>query len=230
MPDKPILYRLIAISAGVVIAGMILSGGPAVFLISRLHPQPEWVDVATFIEHYHPLQLFPYAGGFVLIIGFTFFVASAYQLAVLPSLKVPAVLAIIFVSVFSMMIGLNYTLQIAWVPVLIRTQDPLLAMVTMHNPQSVGWALEVFAFGFLGLSTWCISLVFWGSKRMNIIRYLLIANGFVSIASAIIATGEVAWFYDPAAIVAYVLWNLLIIITMALIYVEFRKRRLKGGI
>ncbi|HKL38474.1 MAG TPA: hypothetical protein VJ876_06215 [Bacteroidales bacterium] len=230
MPDSSILYRLIAISAGVVIAGMILSGGPAVFLVARLHPQPEWVDVATFIEHYHPMQLFPYAGGFILILGFTFFVASAYQLAVLPSLKVPAVLAIIFVSVFSMMIGLNYTLQIAWVPVLIRTQDPLLAMVTMHNPQSVAWSLEVFGFGFLGLSTWCISLVFWGSKRMSIIRYLLVANGFVSIASAIIATGEVAWFYDPAGIVAYVSWNLLIIVTMALIYVEFRRRRLKGGV
>jgi len=230
MPDSSVLYRLIAISAGVVIAGMILSGPPGVFLVSQLHPQPEWTDAATFIKNYHPLQLLPYAGGFVLIIGFSFFIASAYQLAVLSSLKVPAVLAVIFVAAFAVMIGLNYTLQVAWVPVLVRTEDPLLARITMHNPQSVAWALEMFGFAFLGLSTWCISLVFWGSKRMSTIRYLLIANGFVSIASAIIATGEVAWFYDTAGIIAYVSWNLLIVVTMGLIYYEFRRRRLKGGV
>ena len=230
MPDSSILYRLIAISAGVVIAGMILSGPPGVFLVGQLHPQPEWVDAATFMKHYHPLQLFPYAGGFVLIIGFAFFIASSYQLAVLASQKVPAVLAVIFVAAFAVMIGLNYSLQVAWVPVLIRTQDPLLARITMYNPQSVAWALEMFGYGFLGLSTWCISLVFWGSRRMNIIRYLLIANGFLSIASAIIATGGVAWFYETAGIIAYISWNLLIIVTMALIYFEFRRRRLRGGV
>jgi hypothetical protein len=65
---------------------------------------------------------------------------------------------------------------------------------------------------------------------MNIIRYLLIANGFLSIASAIIATGGVAWFYETAGIIAYISWNLLIIVTMALIYFEFRRRRLRGGV
>ena len=58
MPDSNILYRLIAISAAVVITGLILSGPPGVFLAAKIHPQPEWVDTATFIHHYHPIQLF----------------------------------------------------------------------------------------------------------------------------------------------------------------------------
>jgi len=230
MPDSAMLYRLIAISAIIVIAGIILSGPPGVFLVTHLHPQPDWVDAATFIEHYHPIQLFPYFGGFILILGLTFFVASANQLAVLSSQKVPATLAIIFIAVFAVMIGINYTLQVAWLPVLVRMKEPVLGMITMHNPQSVSWALEMFGYAFLGLSTWCISLVFWGSRTMNTIRYLLVANGVVSIASAIIATGNVAWLYDTWGITAYITWNLLIIVIMVMVYVEFRKRRKRGGI
>ena len=229
MTNPGILYRLIAISAAVVIAGMILSGPPGGYLVSLIHPQPQWIDAATFIEHYHSIQAFPFAGGFLLILGFTFFIAAASQLAVLPTQKVPATLAIIFAAAFAVMIGINYTLQLAWVPELVRQGDPDLSKITMQNPNSIGWVLEMFGYAFLGLSTWAIALVFWGSRMMNTIRYLLIANGFISIVGAILTTGGMNWLYETPGIISYVIWNLLIIVTMALIYFEFRKRRLRGG-
>jgi len=229
MTNPGVLYRLIAISAAVVIAGIILSGPPGVFLVSLLHPQPEWVDAATFIDHYHPIQAFPFAGGFLLILGFTFFIAAASQLAVLSTQKVPATLAIIFAAAFAVMVGINYTLQVAWVPELVRRGDPQLSNITMYNPHSFGWVLEMFGYAFLGLATWAIALVFWGSRIMNTLRYLLIVNGFASIVGAILTTGGMSWLYEITGIISYILWNLLIIITMLLVYYEFRKRRLRGG-
>jgi hypothetical protein len=223
------MYRLIAISAAIVIAGIILSGPPAVFLISLIKSQPEWVDVKTFAANIHPVQNLAWAGGFLLILGFSFFIASAYQLAVSPSQQVPGLLAIIFVTIYAVLIGFNYSLQIAWVPILAEQQHETLKFVTMSNPQSVAWILEMFGYGFLGLSTWCISMVFWGSKRMNWIRYLLIANGLLSVAGAMFTTGGMSWFFETIGIISYVSWNILIVVTMGLIYYEFRKRRLKGG-
>ena len=229
MTNSGVLYRLIAISAAVVIAGIILSGPPAVYLVSLFHPQPEWIDAATFIDHYHPIQALPFAGGFLLILGFTFFIAAASQLAVLPTQKVPATLAIIFAAAYAVMIGLNYTLQVAWVPALVRQGNPSLAQITMQNPHSIGWVLEMFGYAFLGLATWAIALVFWGSRMMNTIRYLLIANGFISILGGVMATRGMSWIYQTMGIISYILWNLLIIVTMVLIYFEFRRRRLRGG-
>ena len=189
MPPPGIMYRLIAISAVIVITGIILSGPPAVYFVSLIRSQPDWVNLQTFIDHYHPIQNLAWAGGFLLILGFAFFVASAYQLAVSPSQKVPGLLAIVFVTVFVVLTGINYTLQIAWVPVLVNQEHQALSLISMSNPHSVAWVLEIFGYGFLGLATWCISMVFWGSKRMEVIRYLLIANGVMSIAGAMAMTG-----------------------------------------
>ena len=229
MTNPGIMYRLIAISAAIVIAGIILSGPPAVYFISLIQSQPEWVNVQTFIDHYHPIQNLAWTGGFLLILGFAFFITSAYQLAVSPSQRVPALLAIVFVTVFAVFIGFNYSMQIAWIPLLAEQEHESLGLVTMSNPRSLAWILEMFGYGFLGLSTWCISMVFWGSRRMDIIRYLLIANGVISIAGAIITTGGVNWLFKTSGILSYTAWNLLILVTMVLIYYEFRKRRLKGG-
>ncbi|MGM0530366.1 MAG: hypothetical protein ACQER7_03330 [Bacteroidota bacterium] len=229
MPHTGIMYRLIAISAAIVIAGIILSGAPAVYFISLIEPQPEWVDPETFAESYHPVQKLAWAGGFLLILGFAFFVSSAYQLAVSPSQKVPGLLAIIFVTIFAVLVGFNYSLQIAWVPLLAEQQHEALSLVTMSNTQSVAWVLEMFGYGFLGLSTWCISMVFWGSKKMDWIRYLLIAYGVISIAGAVITISGVSWLLKTTGTISFAVRNLLLLITMALIYREFRKRRLKGG-
>lgn len=229
MSNSGFLYRLIAISAAVVIAGMLLSGIPATLTVYWWHPQPEWVNWETFIEHYHPVQSLPFAGGFLLIVGFTFFIAAAKQLAVPSTLKIPATLATIFVAAYAAIIGTNYALQVAWVPELVRQNDPALAGITMHNPHSMGWILEMFGYAFLGLATWSIALVFWGSKMMNTIRYLLIANGFISIAGAITITAGVRWIFDLTGIIGYLVWNLLVITTMVMVYYEFRRRRLRGG-
>ncbi|MFP4620583.1 MAG: hypothetical protein ACLFM7_04690 [Bacteroidales bacterium] len=229
MPHKGIMYRLIAISSAIVIAGIILSGPPAVYFISLIRSQPDWVNVQTFIDHYHPVQNLAWTGGFLLILGFAFFIASSYQLAVSPSQRVPALLAIVFVTIFAVLAGVNYSLQIAWVPVLAGQEHEALSLITMSNTNSIAWILEMFGYGFLGLSTWCISMVFWGSKRMNLIRYLLIANGIISIAGAMVTTGGVDWLFQTLGIISYIIWNLLILFAMALIYYEFRKRRKKGG-
>ncbi len=61
--------------------GIILSGPVGLALVTLLAPNPTWTDAATWAAHYHPLQTFPFYGGFLLVGGYVMTMAAFYQIA-----------------------------------------------------------------------------------------------------------------------------------------------------
>jgi len=65
----------------VVIAGILVSGPLMVLLVEVIHPQPKWVDAATWAANFHRVQLLPYHGGIPLIAGCVMQLTALHALA-----------------------------------------------------------------------------------------------------------------------------------------------------
>ncbi len=215
--------RVISLSALLTIIGIIISGPLGVFITFLVRPQPGWVDVDTFVNNYHDIQSLPFAGGFILIIGFALFISASARLRTTPIQGVYNCLSLIFIAVFSALIGTNYMLQLAYIPQIVSSRGDIISILSMYNPKSLSWVFEMFGYGFLGLSTVFIAGVFRGNKLRNTIKYLLIVNGIVSILGVIFTTVETSWLMAPSGLIGYGLWNLLIIVIMTLVFIEFRQ-------
>jgi MFS family permease len=218
------LHRLIALSAAITIVAILLSGPVGMTVVAAVGPQPEWRSIEAFTENYHPIQKLPYIFGFLLIVGFVLFITAASNLAKTPVEKTYSASALIFASAYVALIGLNYTIQIAYVPVLMTADPQLAALLTMSNPMSFGWALEMFGYGFLGASTWCLAGLFQGRGRKKSIRLLLIANGVVSILGAAITAVDISWVMSVPGLISFVAWNLLVVVLMVVVFLEFREK------
>ncbi|MGZ3406651.1 MAG: hypothetical protein ACXVAN_09445 [Polyangia bacterium] len=215
--------RTLAGSAIAVVAGALLSG-PIGMAIAALVPQPPWRDAATFAAHFHPLQQLPYAFGFLLIGASILFVVRAA--ALLPdSQRTRAYAAVACAGSFGAMIGINYTLQLAWVPHAARAHDPALAYIAMANPGALGWALELFGYVALGAATWIVAPAFREARFGRAIRALLVANGVLSAAGAVVTAIDLTWVMSTAGLIAFAVWNALYIAVMLLVAAAFLPRR-----
>lgn len=215
--------KMISFSALLTILGIIISGPLGVYIVSLVQPQPAWVDVETFVQNYHPIQRLPFAGGFLLIFGFTLFISASTIIEATTRQKLYKILSLIFVTLFTVFIGTNYMFQLAYIPQILQTQPGIISVLSMFNPQSLAWVFEMFGYGFLGLSTWFIAGVFRGNKLLNTIRYLLILNGLMSIAGAIFTVINTNWLMATSGLISYGLWNLLILVIMVLVFIEIRQ-------
>ncbi|NMB83512.1 MAG: hypothetical protein GYA14_17020 [Ignavibacteria bacterium] len=216
--------KLLLVSAIITITGIILSG-PIGILLTQIEPQPVWQGEAIFIANHNYVQTFPYMFGFILILGFTLFMSTSFRLAATGYQKVFRLAANIFTSVYVVLVGLNYAIQISLVPALVYKSPSFAALFTMANPRSVGWILEMFGYGFLGVATILIAPVFRKGLRMKIVRYLLIANGIISILGAAATTLGTMWLMEWPGIVSVVIWNLLILAIMILVIVDIYKTK-----
>lgn len=216
--------KLLLASAIITIAGILLSG-PIGVLLTLIKPQPQWQDEITFVANYHYVQTLPYVFGFILIIGFTLFISTSFRLASTGTQKIFRIAANIFTAVYVSFVGLNYAIQIAIVPALVYKQPSLAAFLTMANSSSLGWILEMFGYGFLGVATILISPVFRKGLRMKLIRYLLIANGVISILGAAATAFGNSWLMEWPGIVSVIVWNILILVIMSLVIIEIYKTR-----
>ncbi len=208
--------RTVRRASALVVAGALLSGPAAVLLVSRLAPQPDWVAVPTMAAHYHPLQLMPYLFGFALLFGFVRFVGACHALAE-PEQRARSTAALIFTGVYAAFVFLNYTLQVGYVPRLLAGGSPLLATLTMNNPMSLAWFLEMFGYAALGVATWLVAPLFHGNGRAAVTRWLLVANGVCSIAGAALTALVDRFVFTPAGLVAFGVWNVLVIACFGLI-------------
>jgi hypothetical protein len=213
--------RSLYVAALLVIPALLLSGPAGALVAWWLHPQPEWRDVATFAAHYHPIQLLPYACGFVLVGACAWFVTSAIGLGGRPR---PA--ALVATSVFAALITFNYSMQLGFVPAAARADSELAGALAMANPHSIAWVLEMTGYAAFGVATWIVAPVFAGGGRARWIRGLLVANGAVSVASALATYVSTAWIMTPVGVASYALWNALVIAAMVLVALEARRREL----
>lgn len=215
--------RTLAVSALLVVAGALLSG-PIGMAIAALRPQPPWRDAATFAAHFHPLQQLPFAFGFLLVGASVLFVVSAATR--LPeSRRARAYAAVACAGTFAAIIGINYTLQLAWVPYAARAHDPAVAYITMANPGALSWALEMFGYVALGAATWIVAPAFRTARFGRAISALLVANGVVSAAGAVVTAIDLTWVMRTPGLIGFAAWNALLIAVMLLVAAAFLPRR-----
>lgn len=196
-------------SAVLVLAGALLSGPAAMLVVSLVSPQPDWSGVSAFAEQYHPVQGLPYALGYLLLAGFVLFSASCHSLAA-AHLRMRTSAALVFTGIYASLIFTNYTLQLGYIPRIIGERPAYISALTMANPASFAWFLEMFGYAAMGAATWLLSAAFGGSRRGNLIRLLLVSNGVFSIIGAACTALFDRWVFSPAGLVSFAVWNLLI--------------------
>lgn len=203
------------------LVGAILSGPVAVTVVAVTHPQPPWQGAGTFAASYHPIQLLPYAFGFVLVTGFILVMATLHALAE-PRHRALTTTALVLTAAFASFVFLNYVLQTTVVPELARdvtANAALVSALSLSNPRSLGWALEMWGYGFLGGATWLVAPVL---GRHRAAEWAFIANGPISILGAVWTVLRPGWELGGAGLVLFAVWNVLVVVMAALAIPAFR--------
>ena len=138
----------------------------------------------VFIDNFSPIQVMPYAFGFLLVLGFLLFFASLLNVGN-DRQRPLEVMGIILAAVYGSLIIFNYIIQVAYVPNALDQNKVVLSFLAMANPKSLPWAIEMFGYGILGLATLVVAPLFSSRGLQRIIRWLLILNGIVSVGGAV---------------------------------------------
>jgi hypothetical protein len=227
LDETPDAYRMGIYGAVSTILGIVLSGPLAVALVAATHPQPPWQGPELFVRNVHPVQILPYPGGIFLVAGLVLLLVSIHATARRKQ-KTLATAALVFTAVFAALIFFNYVVQTAFIPVLATdyqaSNGPILAALSMANPKSLAWALEMWGWGFLGLATWLIAPVLRGGRLGRAARWAFVANGPVSIAGAAWTAIRPGWVMTNVGLIAFGLWNVLLLLMAGLALAIFRRR------
>jgi hypothetical protein len=209
------------------LAGIVLSGPFALILLANVHPQPPWKDAELFARHYHPIQSLPYLGGLLLVGGMVALMASLQSLAHAKQ-RAMATTALAFTAAFAALVFFNYIVQTTFVPNLARHYAPegaaVIAAFSMVNPSSLAWAIEMWAYGFLGVATLLIAPVFSGTTIERVAAISFIANGGLSCVTALWTAADPSWMMTTFGLVAYTVWNILIFAMVTVAFVALRRR------
>ena len=210
--DNPRLVRAGALCA---LLGALTSGPLGLWLVHATHPQPPWRDEVTFVASYHWIQTLPFFAGFALVGGFVLLIAALHAEAP-TTLRARTTAAVAFASAFAAMIFTNYAIQTTFVPALLESSSTarsgLLAAVTMANPRSLGWAVEMWGYALLGVATWLAAPMFGGPAVAQWTRRFFVWNGPASIASAAMTAILPGWVMSSLGLWAFGTWNLLIVL------------------
>jgi hypothetical protein len=218
---SPARARFLSASAAVVLAGILLSGPVAVGLVEAFTPQPPWMDAATFARHYSWLQLLPYVFGFLILGGFVAFMAGLNGIGREEQRPLEHA-ALAFTAVAAALVFFNYVLQTAVVPQSLSGDGAILSLLTMANPRSLGWSLEMYGYGVFGVATALAAPLFERGGGQGRIRALLNANCVVSVVSAALVPVFPGWLLTPAGWIAGGVWNILVAALMVIVIREFR--------
>ena len=220
--------KSVATAAWLVLVGTLASGPVGISVVAVTHPQPVWQDAETFVTAYHSVQNLPYYFGFVLVGGFMGLVMSLRLVA--PdrlSGRMASVSA--FAGAFGAMVLTNYAIQTTFIPSLLSGADPndlpLVGAMTMANPRSFGWALEMWGYAVLGTATWLVAPAFAGSALERAVGWMFVVNGPVSVAGGLATALRPGWVLTTPGLLAFALWNLLVVAMAVGAIVAMRLRR-----
>ena len=189
--------NLISLGSLLSLAGFILSGPVGFLLVQAIQPQPAWTSAANFVENYDSLQNIPYWCGFILVVGMLILAAAHYLNAdeAGPFDKLHVLLALTWTTIFAVLIFFNYICQISFIHHMARhyksEYDSVISTLTMANPSSLSWSIEMWGYAILGVATWHMSVFY--RNRNPLIYVLLIANGIVSVLSAVLFVIDERW-------------------------------------
>ncbi|HVY38524.1 MAG TPA: hypothetical protein VHM31_11330 [Polyangia bacterium] len=211
--------------------GVVVSGPIAVAIVNVTHPQPPWRDAESFARHVHPIQLLPYAGGLLLVAALVVLIASIHASARARDQALTGA-ALVATGAFAAFIFFNYVAQTTYLPDLARRYEPvnapLIAALSMSNPRSLAWAIEMWGWGLFGVATWLVAPVFDRSKLERVAALTARANGVVSAAGALWTAARPGWVMTPPGLAAFAAWNVLLAALATLIFVAFGRRRADG--
>mgnify|MGYP001103942217 FL=1 len=208
--------NLLRVSGFLVLIGALLSGPGAMLVVTVVAPQPAWTTLDAFLASYHPVQALHYALGFILLIGLVFFSASCHALAPV-SMRVRTSAALVFTGIYASLVFTNYTIQLGYVPRVQAGRPDYLSLLTMANPESFAWFLEMFGYAAMGIATWLVAPAFGGSPRSLVVRWLLLANGVLSVIGAACTAAFDRWVFSTSGLVSFAVWNVLVIACFSLI-------------
>jgi hypothetical protein len=207
--------RWLAVGLGLALAGSLLSGPVALGVVQLTHPQPAWHGAQAFRESYCAVQLLPFALGLLLVSGFVLTSAALHCLAGARE-RLRTTAALLFTAVFAALIGFNYVLQLTFVPQLVlagAASDALIGAFSMSNPASIAWGLEMWGYGVLGVATWLAAPVLarLGGMAGRAAALGFVLNGPVSLVGAALTVAGRGWLLGPLGLVAFGVWNALVI-------------------
>ena len=214
--------KLISLGAGVALAGFLLSGPVGFVIVQWTNPQPPWVSAAVFSAGYHVVQDLPYYFGFLLIGGMIMLAAGHYlnYSGDNRQTKFHLLVALCWTIIFASLIFFNYICQTTFVRHLAMDYKPeydgFIATFSMANPMSLSWSIEMWGYGYLGVANWLMSSYY--LNRNDLIRVLLITNGVMSLAGVGLTIVDIQWVLTGVGLIAYTIWNLLMIIILMLIW------------
>jgi len=214
--------EFISLGALISLAGFALSGPIGFLLVHFIQPLPAWTSSLDFIAAYNAWQNIPYFFGFVLVGGMLLLAVAHYRNTVGESElnKMHVLLSVVWTTIFATLIFFNYICQTTFIHHLATHYKPgydtVIATLSMANPHSLSWAIEMWGYAILGVATWLLSAYY--RDKSKLIYSLLIANGVVSVGSAALFIINDAWLLTTVGLMAYAIWNLLMIILLFLIY------------
>lgn len=213
---------MMILSAVLVIGGSFLSG-PGGFLIVNIANPISWTNVGEFAAQYRYIQTLPYWFGFLYLAGFILFISLSRQL-MKKNDRYLGDAALIVTAIFATLIGINYLLQVGFVPRAVAYPNDVLAAFAMNNPDSICWMLEMFGWGFLGVALWLVISAFNDFPSKKFIKGLIIFNGVGSIIAAVLASLlPSSLLLQIPGLAAYFVWNILIWVIMIFVITDIRK-------
>ena len=220
-------HHLITLGTLIGLTGFILSGPLGLVFVKLTKPQPIWTSPSAFAENYQITQDVPYYFGLLLIGGMLMLAAGHYlnSKEEADKTRFHVLLSVMWTAVFAALIFFNYICQTTFVRHLALDYRPeydaMIATFSMANPMSLSWAIEMWGYGILGVATWLLSGYYAGKN--NLIYWLLIINGVVSILTVVLTIIDVQWILTTAGLVSYFVWNILMIALMILMYRFWKK-------
>lgn len=146
-------------------------------------------------------------------------------------LKARTATGVAFAGAFAAMIVSNYAIQTTLVPALAtagQLDDPganLVAMLTMANPRSLGWALEMWGYAVLGVATWLVApvLIHENARALDrVAATLFVVNGPASILTALATAFQAEWVHSVAGLASFAAWNVIVLTMTLLVSIAMR--------
>lgn len=229
MPNEPSTsgaYDIGILGAILSIAGILTSGPLAVIAVALVHAQPAWSNAALFVENFHWVQTLPFYFGFLLIGGSILMLVS---ICLLSTKRAAAVAGLVFMSIGAAFAFFNYVAQTTFIPAVVSNYTPemapLVSALSMSNPIAMTWAIEMWAYGFIGIGTWCAAGFFGTSNLERAGKTLFIVNGVISILGALAVSIDLSGVFSSAGLIGYAVWNVLYLALAFVFYKVLRQRQ-----
>lgn len=224
---SPGAYKIGALGAVLSAIGILTSGPLAILVVALVQPQPLWESPELFVENFHRIQTVPFYFGILLVAGSILMLVSIYLLS---KTHAATLAALIFMSIGAAFAFLNYVAQTTFIPAIVDNYaaeyNSIINMFSMSNPIALPWAIEMWAYGFMGLGTWLAAGFFDTSPLERIAKSLFILNGVVSVLGALIISIDLSGVFSIAGLIGYGTWNVLYLALAIVFYRVLQKRRI----